>query len=119
MQIKGNYDIQMSCISLNRTMIGLKVKIEKKRDKLFLKFVGVNIVSKACFEVGFFEVNIPSWRRTSNVLVLAIILCIHCGIPIRKYNVYLTYLRRASDSRMFNLTIYLSMLYFSFALSHT
>ena len=44
----------MSCISLNRTMIGLKVKIKKKRDKLFLKFVDVNIVSKACFEVGFF-----------------------------------------------------------------
>lgn len=118
MQIKGNYDIQMPCISLNRAMIGLKVKNQKKKDKLFLKFVDVNIVSKACFEVWFFEVNIPSWR-TSNVPVLAIILCIHCGIPIRKYNVYLTYLRRVSDSRMFNLTIYLSMLYFSFALSHT
>lgn len=103
MQIKGNYDIQMSCIGLNRTMIGLKVKIKKKRDKLFLKFVDVNIVSKACLRLKwvFFELNIPSWR-TSNVPVLAIILCIHCGIPIRKYNVYLTYLRRGSDSRMFN-----------------
>jgi hypothetical protein len=35
-------------------MIGLKVKIKKKRDKLFLKFVEVNTVSKACFGEGFF-----------------------------------------------------------------